>query len=344
MSVLDLPSVSDVLNAMAPKNGSDQVLVSFIVPALNEEKHIGACLESIRRLEIPSSVSGIEIIVVDNYSSDRTVEISQTLGATIVKTAPGNPSRARNAGANAARGGWLAFVDADCQLASNWLTTCAACLMDNPQRVAFGGVFADPGPTSTWVERTWHEIVHALRIVGPNQVRWLTIQFLVCRAAFDRAGRFDESLITCEDCDLGYKLSEIGTLVIDSRTEATHLGESRSLTQLFRREAWRSRGNLRLALRRPLDWSNWLSLFLPPCLVLGFIVSIFAVGASIVWHWPIWPGSGLFVVTVFATALLTMRKSRPTNLLSFGRRMIVFATYLAGRTAGLFWPFQRVDR
>jgi GT2 family glycosyltransferase len=272
------------------------------------------------------------------------VEISCGFGATIVTVSPGNPSRARNAGAIAAHGDWLAFIDSDCQLTSNWLTSCAECLIENPERVAFAGRFADPGPNSTWVERSWHDIAHHSRLTGLKQVRWLTIQFLVRRAAFESAGRFDESLVTCEDCDLGYKLSEIGTLIIDSRTEAVHLGESRSLMQLFRREAWRSRGNLRLALRRPFDWSNWLSFLLPPSLVLGFIVSILAIVAAFFWQWSIWPGLGLTMLIVIATALLTIRKSMPTSLLSFGRRMIVFATYLAGRSIGLFLPFHRVNR
>src|SRR5262245_56045317 len=113
MRAVELPSVSDVAESPEPKRGGKQVFVSFIVPALNEEKHIGACLESICRLEMIPEISGIEMIVVDNHSTDRTSAISREMGAQVLKVAPESPSRARNAGAAAARGDWLAFVDAD---------------------------------------------------------------------------------------------------------------------------------------------------------------------------------------------------------------------------------------
>ena len=82
--------------------------VSFIVPALNEEKHIGRCLNSIQRLIRPAELDEVEIIVVDNQSTDRTVLVSKGFGAEVITVSPGYPSRARNAGAWAAQGDWLA--------------------------------------------------------------------------------------------------------------------------------------------------------------------------------------------------------------------------------------------
>ena len=319
--------------------------VSFIIPALNEEKHIGRCLRSIARQQIPAGIGAVEIIVVDNQSADRTATVSQELGARVVEVSPGRPSRARNAGARAAQGDWLAFVDADCELAPDWLATCGSHLAGNSHVVAAAGAASPPRTDAPWVQRTWYELAHASSTANAKQVRWLpTFNLLVCRGAFERAGGFDESLTTCEDCDLGYRLADCGQLILDPRALATHLGESQSLGELYRREAWRTRGNVRLALSRPFDWSNWWSLLLPPCLTLGVFLSLGGSAAALAFGRPVWPWLGLLAAIVAATVVLVCRKTAPANPRSLVQQLIVFATYLAGRTVGLIWPFQRLER
>src|SRR3989304_3915286 len=95
--------------------------VSFIVPALNEEAFIGACLESIQAQQLPPGVDDLEILVVDNLSSDRTAAIAERGGARVLHIPPKTVSASRNYGAAAASGELLAFVDADCQLHRTWL-------------------------------------------------------------------------------------------------------------------------------------------------------------------------------------------------------------------------------
>jgi glycosyltransferase involved in cell wall biosynthesis len=332
-------------SAIVPTKEIERPLVSFIIPAFNEERHIGACLESIQKLEIPAWMRGAETIVVDNSSTDRTSEISRTLGAKLVTVRPGHPSIARNAGAAAANGDWLAFVDADCVLATDWIAACGSHLVGDTRVVATASVAAAPDERATWVERTWHELSYDPGARVTARVGWLpTFNLLVRRSAFDRAGGFDDALPTCEDCDLGYKLASFGHLIVDRRTYAVHCGASQSLGELFRREAWRSRGNFQLALRRPFDVSNWLSLLLPPCLVFGFACTVVTIIACLLWHWPVWPWLGALGAIAVAVIFLNCRKSNPDGLLSACRRIVVFSTYLAGRTAGLVWPFQRVSR
>jgi GT2 family glycosyltransferase len=165
---------------------------------------------------------------------------------------------------------------------------------------------------------------------------------LVRKAAFESVGGFDEGLVTCEDCELGYKLAPLGRLILDPRTTAAHHGESRTLGELFLREAWRSRGNVRLAVRRPGNVSNWFSMLAPLGLVAGFLIAIlgwlaaaFAGGL----RWP-WAAASLAIALFVAAAVL--HKGRPKSLSAFLKLSAVFSTYLAGRAAGLFWPFRRV--
>jgi glycosyltransferase involved in cell wall biosynthesis len=324
---------------------ANQTTVSFVLPALNEERHLEACLLSIRRLILPANVSELEVIVVDNHSTDRTVEIAKRYGATVLTVHPGSVSRARNAGARAAKGSWLAFIDADCELSPGWLATCGRHL-EQEGVMAAGSAMVSPSPAATWVERCWHVITQARTPMEPTSVRWLpAFNILTPRANFNAIGGFDESLTTCEDCDFGFRLSTLGRLMFDPEPATIHHGESRTLGQLFRREAWRSHGNIRLACSRLLDWRNWLSLLLPIATVAGALASIALALLAARHSASYWPWSLLALgVAVLPFVALTARIRRQTNFAMMPRIWLVFAVYLAGRCAGLLFPAPRVSR
>jgi len=83
---------------------------SVLIPALNAAGHIAKCLDSVR-----SAGPGIEIIIMDGGSSDRTVDIAENYGAKIIRTAPGRGAQCR-LGAELASGDILFFLHADSQL------------------------------------------------------------------------------------------------------------------------------------------------------------------------------------------------------------------------------------
>ena len=83
--------------------------VSVIIPAYNEEQYIGACLESLLNQTHPS----YEAIVVDDGSTDRTVEVIRSFnGVRLLRQDHSGPGGAYNLGAQHARGDILVFVDA----------------------------------------------------------------------------------------------------------------------------------------------------------------------------------------------------------------------------------------
>jgi len=88
------------------------IVYSVVIPAFNEEELLPVTLRHLQQ-----SMSKIdeeaELIVVDNNSSDRTAEIAKQFGAHVVFEAVNQISRARNAGAKAARGKYILFIDAD---------------------------------------------------------------------------------------------------------------------------------------------------------------------------------------------------------------------------------------
>ena len=91
------------------------VKISIVVPAFNEERLLGGSLAQIKSAAGAFTQRGwdFELIVCDNNSTDRTAEIASAAGATVVFEPVNQIAHARDAGAAAATGGWLVFVDAD---------------------------------------------------------------------------------------------------------------------------------------------------------------------------------------------------------------------------------------
>ena len=86
--------------------------VSVVMPCLNEEEAIGACIEKIRRTFDQAGLDG-EIVVCDNGSSDRSVAIAQSLGARVVHQPERGYGNAYLKGFDEARGQYLVMGDAD---------------------------------------------------------------------------------------------------------------------------------------------------------------------------------------------------------------------------------------
>src|SRR5437867_12659490 len=102
-------------------------MVSFIVPAYNEELELSPTLAAIQ-----AATSGLsqpfESIVVDDASTDATPEIAEQAGARVVSIHRRQIAAARNAGASAARGEYLFFVDADTRINNTHVTEAMALL------------------------------------------------------------------------------------------------------------------------------------------------------------------------------------------------------------------------
>lgn len=91
--------------------------VSVILPVYNEEEYVKKCLTSLQTQSVPPD----EILVVDNNSRDRTVEIAKKFNARIIREKKQGISYARNRGFDEAKGDILARIDADSILPKNWI-------------------------------------------------------------------------------------------------------------------------------------------------------------------------------------------------------------------------------
>jgi len=87
----------------------DAVPISVVIPAYNAERFIGEAIASVHAQTLPVS----EIIVVDDGSTDRSSQVAENLGATVIRQSNRGVARARNVGIRAATTEWIALLDQD---------------------------------------------------------------------------------------------------------------------------------------------------------------------------------------------------------------------------------------
>ena len=116
-----------------------EIKISVLIPAFNCVGSLPDCIESIRGQTLPP----FEIIVVDDGSTDNTVEIAAKFEGVQLLQRPeqGGAGAARASGARMARGEILAFIDSDCIAPPDWLEKFASKFNDNPKLGAVGGMY-----------------------------------------------------------------------------------------------------------------------------------------------------------------------------------------------------------
>jgi glycosyltransferase involved in cell wall biosynthesis len=184
---------------------ADKPSVSVIIPSYNAAQFLREAVASVRAQEY----SPIEIIIVDDGSTDNTAETIQSLGESVrhVRQANAGPAAARNRGLAEAQGEWIAFLDADDLWPTDKLRVQAARLeADLSLDVVLGRVQYYHG---TGVEKT------DLRYEGPDDtlVNVHLGSGLYRRTAFDRVGLFNPTLRFSEDHDWFLRARELGVRI-----------------------------------------------------------------------------------------------------------------------------------
>lgn len=126
---------------------------SVVIPAYNEEALLPQCLQS---LAAQTFHDGVEVIVVDNNSSDATAAVARSHGARVVHEPHPGVCWARQAGTAQARGDIVVSTDADTVFAPDWLAKIDAAFRSNPRLVAV------TGPCEFSAAPRWGQIYAAL--------------------------------------------------------------------------------------------------------------------------------------------------------------------------------------
>jgi glycosyltransferase involved in cell wall biosynthesis len=173
------------------------VKISVVVPAFNEEALLPGALGAIRAAM--SAFEEAELIVCDNNSTDRTAEIARAAGAKVVFEPVNQIARARNAGAAAASGDWLVFVDADSYPSVELFHEAGRAMKSGC--LAGGATLAADSRDLIyrWSMALWNRLSRA--------ARWGAGAFIFCEArAFRALGGFNEELYASEEIDLFRRL------------------------------------------------------------------------------------------------------------------------------------------
>jgi glycosyltransferase involved in cell wall biosynthesis len=183
-------------------------LVSIIINTRNEEKHMERCLGSVLDQNYP--LCQIEIIVVDNNSSDKTKEIAKNFAEGPVplnlKIYNWGPERSaqKNFGVGKSSGEYIFFLDADMALSKNVIQKCVEKMCENPKIV---GLYIREVVTG---KRFWSRVRRFEREFY-NGTAIDAVRF-VKKSAFDDTYGFDEKLYACEDWDFNKRIKELGIL------------------------------------------------------------------------------------------------------------------------------------
>lgn len=311
--------------------------LSFVIPVRNDAGRLERCLTSILANNYPSEC--LQVIVADNGSIDGSPAVARKAGAEVVVLPGLRVSRMRNEAAAIARGEVLALVDADHELAGDWISAAIEALEDTG--AAAVGAHYDAPRDATWVQRAYDRFRH--RSARREEVDWLGSGNLAIRAdVFRGLCGFDASLESCEDVELCNRLRAGGhRLVYEPRMRSIHHGDPATLKALFLSELWRGRDNLRVTFRGPLTLRALPSVIIP---IANVVTAIGAPVLAVVtgrWEW-----GGAPVVTLAAATLLRAARmaravqaedanARESRLAIMAQNTVVAAVYEAGRAAAL---------
>lgn len=216
------------------------ITLSIIIPCLNEERRLGPTLQALKQQS--ASAHLFEVIIVDGGSSDATLAMAREAGVRVIQCEQGL-GRQRNTGAMNANGDWLAFMDADCTASPNWVREALHFIAAGNADVVIGPVLVPAG--GTWVERAWGKHLEMRHLVAPKTYRTFrflsTQNFIVCRNAFEKAGRINEDLTSGEDTIFAYRLWNQGfRLAYNNKLIVWHRGEPKSIRDFVTQQIWHS--------------------------------------------------------------------------------------------------------
>ena len=182
-------------------------MISFVIPAYNEALLLGGTLDAINGAA-RAVAEPFEVIVADDASTDGTAAVARARGARVVAVNRRQIAAARNAGAGAATGALLIFVDADTVVTPAAVRAALGAIRDG---AASGGCgFRFDGRVPLYGRLLAAAAVPLYRVLG-----LASGCFLYCtRDAFRAAGGFDEGLFGAEEAAMSCALARQGRFVV----------------------------------------------------------------------------------------------------------------------------------
>ena len=261
------------------KTTSDRPEVVVVVPTRNSERTLGACLQSLRRQSLPCRV-----IVVDNFSDDRTAKIAAQLADVCLSAGP-ERSRQRNVGARSSSEPIVGFIDSDMVLDPSVAAEVVAAIDEGAGMVTV--------PERSVGEGYWARVRAHERAFYDGRDDVEAPRFFR-RDVFEEVGGFDEELDAAEDWDLALRARPLAP---SARTTSgiTHLEGAPTFRQCCAKKAGYALGirgfaekhgigALRRAARRPYVEAPWRLVWPHPILGAGVVALKCGETAAVAWR------------------------------------------------------------
>ncbi len=322
---------------------ADLPFISVIIPVRNGEGKLEHCLESLKAQDYPEDKR--EIIVADGRSSDRTVEIAERFGATVVDNPRVIQGAGRNEGIKTARGDLIAIVDDDCLLPPQWLRAGREHLRDS-EAAGVGGPTPLPDseggfPQAVNLIFQWASM--AGYSVQSDRERSRKVDDLPgCNSMYKKEallsmGPFREDLLTGEEVDMHMRMRKRGLkLLFAPDFFAWHLRKD-SPRRFFRQMRGFAIGRIQVgrAHRGAVRPLHWITAMVAPVALL-----VAAAGVIAGWYAPISAAAVVCAAGLFTAGLISSG-SLKVGLWVVPAAVIFFVSWSHGFFTEILFPIKR---
>lgn len=207
-------------------------LVSVVIPVYNEEKVLEHCLNSLKL----QSYKPVEIIVVDDGSTDNTPQIAKTFNVKFSSQNHKGPGPARNLGATKANGEILVFVDSDMTFEKNFIKDLTKPILNGKTIGTFSKNEMNANKNNVWsrcwnINRNWP----LERLIPPDYPNTAPVFRAILKEEFNRVGGFDATGEYTDDWSLSRKLKKNSTLAKGAIYFHSNPG---SLKEIYKQARW----------------------------------------------------------------------------------------------------------
>jgi len=250
----------------------DKPQVSVIIPTKNSERFLEKCLRSVRAQTYPN----VEVIVVDNFSEDRTKLIAERYADSVLLKGPERSAQV-NFGAVHARGKYVYRVDSDVVVESCVVEEAIEkCEVEGFDAVCVHNT-SDPSVGF------WARVRKLERDCYADDELNVAARFFR-KEVFEKIGGFNENLIAAEDYDLHNRILKHGFKIGHVKSKEIHVGEPRNLLEVARKhyqygktvqrflDMNSEKGIKQISPLRSAFIRNWKNFAKYPSLAFGFVL------------------------------------------------------------------------
>lgn len=325
----------------------DKSLVSVIIAIYNEREDIGNCLKAIKAQSHPI----IEIIVVDNGSTDNSIEVVKNYADKIVSEKRKGITFAKNKGLRVAKGQFVATTDADCIPDKRWIEELVECF-DDPAVASAGGANLTPQNASDFekcIDFLLKRLGPAFRSNYVSDTKSITEIFhnpgcnvMYRKTILEDLEGFNEQLLTVEDEELDFRIRIRGYRILFTPFAKVYHNRKSNWKKFVKQVYRYAIGRAQFIKLHPkiAQWPRFIPSFIILFSLILFIIGIF---------------NGLFfkilliemligiVGSLLVTCYLTLKSKKEYFFIYLFLLVLTFGVWGVGFIRGI-WYRQKRDR